>query len=181
MTTSTPRSKKKTVFTIGHSTRTIDQFLALLHAYDIEVVIDIRTVPGSSHYPQFNQERLKASLQADQIRYCHIKGLGGFRRAAKNSINQGWENPSFRGFADYMQTAAFQRALERLERVAMKKRSVLMCAEALFWRCHRNLIADALTIKKWSVLHIQSQTTARPHQLTSFLHLQRGQLVYPSA
>lgn len=168
----------KQIYTIGHSTRSIEEFIAFLKAHAIEKVIDIRTVPKSSYCPQFNKENLKASLKIERIAYRHIKDLGGFRRASKESINTGWVNSSFRGFADYMQTTKFQKALKNLEESAQKKRCVLMCAEAIPWRCHRSLIADALTLRKWKVFHIQSKKTAKLHKRTPFLKVRKGMLVY---
>ncbi|MDE1970218.1 MAG: DUF488 domain-containing protein [Patescibacteria group bacterium] len=170
-----------TIFTIGHSTRTIDQFLALLKAHGIEKLVDIRTIPKSEHNPQFNQEEMRTSLEKACICYEHLKALGGLRHAKKDSKNLGWENLSFRGFADYMQTEEFSKGLERLETIAQKKTTVIMCAEAVPWRCHRSLVADALVKKKWRVLHIQSKKTASPHKLTPFLKMQRGQLTYPKS
>lgn len=167
------------IFTIGYSTHSIEAFIDLLKAHDIEMVIDIRTIPKSRHCPDFNQEELKKSLKTAKIGYRHIKELGGLRHASKDSVNTGWINASFRGFADYMQTPAFQTGLDKLEKLAQKKRCVLMCAEGVPWRCHRSLIADALTIKKRKVFHIQSKKTAKRHTLTSFLHVKKGKLIYP--
>lgn len=168
----------KKIYAIGHSTRSIEEFISLLKAHEIETVIDIRTIPQSRHCPQFNQEDLKKSLKESGIGYRHMKGLGGLRHASKDSINTGWINASFRGFADYMQTPAFQKALERLEKIAEKKRCALMCAEAVPWRCHRSLVLDALSLRKWKAFHIQSKKTAKRHKRTQFLKIRRGQLVY---
>src|SRR5579864_3456510 len=134
----------KQIFTIGHSTRPIEAFLSLLKAHGIESLIDIRTIPKSRYCPQFNQESLRQVLKNHRIGYRHMKGLGGLRHAHKGSINTGWINASFRGFADYMISASFEKALEKLEEIAQKKRCVIMCAEAVPWRCHRSLVADAL-------------------------------------
>jgi uncharacterized protein (DUF488 family) len=170
----------KSIYTIGHSTRSIEEFIALLKAHAIELVIDVRTIPMSRHCPQFNQEKLKKALEKSGIKYQHRKDLGGLRHTSKDSINTGWINASFRGYADYMQTSDFQNALEKLEKVAQKKRSALMCAEAVPWRCHRSLVADALTVRKWKVFHIQSQKTAKRHKRTSFLRIKKRMLTYPS-
>lgn len=167
------------IFTIGYSTRTIDAFIELLEAHSIKMVIDIRTIPKSRHSPEFNKDELKLFLKKAKIGYRHIKELGGLRHTSKHSMNTGWINPSFRGFADYMETPAFQSGLEKLEKIAKKKRCVLMCAEGVPWRCHRSLIADALTIQKYKVFHIQSKKTAKSHKLTSFLQIKNGQLIYP--
>ncbi len=166
------------MYTIGHSTRSIEEFISLLLAHGIEQVIDIRTVPKSRHCPQFNQEPLKKALKKSRIGYRHRKDLGGFRHTSKDSTNTGWINASFRGFADYMQTPAFEQALEKLEKQGLKKRVALMCAEAVPWRCHRNLVADLLTVHKWKVFHIQSKKTAKRHKRTPFLKMKRGSPVY---
>lgn len=166
------------ILTIGYSSHPIDEFIEWLRAHEIKMIVDIRTIPKSRHSPAYNQEELKASLKKAKIGYRHLKELGGLRHALKDSVNTGWMNPSFRGFADYMQTPSFQTGLEKLETLAHKKRCALMCAEGVPWRCHRNLIADALTLKKWKVVHIQSKRTAKLHKRTSFLHVKKGQLIY---
>jgi len=169
----------KQIYTIGHSTRSIECFISLLQAHAIEAVIDVRTVPKSRRCPQFNKEEFKKSLRKAGIGYRHMKELGGFRHASEDSINTGWINASFRGYADYMQTPGFQKALEKLERIAQKKRSVLLCAEAVPWRCHRSLISDALSLRKWKAFHIQSKKTARKHRRTPFMKVRKGVLFYP--
>lgn len=166
------------IFTIGYSTRTLNTFIELLEAHDIKMVIDIRSIPKSRHCPEYNKEELKLFLKKAKIGYRHIKELGGLRHTSEHSINTGWINRSFRGFADYMETPNFQIGLEKLEKIAKKKRCVLMCAEGIPWRCHRTLIADALTLKKYKVFHIQSKKTAKAHKLTSFLQVKHGKLVY---
>lgn len=166
------------IYTIGHSTRSIEELISLLKAHGIQCVIDIRTIPKSRHNPQFNKDDLKESLKKEKIGYRHLKELGGLRHANKDSVNTGWINASFRGFADYMQTPSFQKGLEKLEKIADKKACALMCAEAVPWRCHRSLIADALTVKKWKVFHIQSKKTAKLHKRTLFLRIKKGMLVY---
>ena len=170
---------KPTIFSIGHSTRTIGQFIALLKAHRVREIVDVRTMPGSRHNPQFNKARLAKSLAKEKIAYVHLPELGGLRRASKDSVNLGWRNASFRGYADYMQTPDFAEGLKDLVRIARKKRSAIMCAEAVPWRCHRSLIADALTKKKWKVLHIQSAKTAREHRLAPFLRMKKGKIIYP--
>lgn len=167
------------IFTVGYSTHPLEFFIDLLKAHDIEMVIDIRTIPKSRYNPDYSEDSLEASLKKNKIAYKHIKELGGLRHTTKESVNTGWINPSFRGFADYMQTAEFLKGLQKLEKLAKKKRCVLMCAEGVPWRCHRSLIADALTVQKWKVFHIQSKKTAKPHQLTAFLRIKKGQLIYP--
>ena len=168
-----------TIFTIGHSTRDIEDFLALLKAHGIEEVVDVRTIPKSRHNPQFGQEILATSLKEAGLAYSHMGRLGGLRRTTKESPNTGWQNTSFRGFADYMATEPFSEGLEELEALAEKKRVAIMCAEALPWRCHRSLIADALVTRGWQVRHIQSRKTAKEHELTPFLKVQDGKMVYP--
>jgi uncharacterized protein (DUF488 family) len=170
-----------TIYTIGHSTRTIEQFIELLRAHGIEELVDVRTIPRSRHNPQFGKDELEVSLQNAGITYTHLGKLGGLRHADKDSINSGWQNTSFRGFADYMATPEFQAGLDELKALAEKKRVAIMCAEALPWRCHRSLIADALTVQGWQVLHIQSRKTASPHELTSFAKVQDGKITYPKS
>ena len=171
--------RKPVVYTIGHSNRPIEDFLALLEAHGIKKVVDVRTIPRSRHNPQFNQDELRRSLARAGIAYRHLKALGGLRHALPDSVNKGWRNLSFRGFADYMQTEEFDQGLESLEAIASKQPTAIMCAEGNPWRCHRSLIADALTKRKWQVLEISSRKTARPHRLTSFLRVRKGRLVYP--
>jgi uncharacterized protein (DUF488 family) len=170
-----------TIYTIGHSTRSIEQFLGLLQAHNIEELVDVRTVPQSRHNPQFGKEELAAALQQAGIGYTHLGKLGGLRQSSKDSVNLGWQNSSFRGFADYMATPEFQQGLDELKAIAEKKRVAIMCAEAVPWRCHRSLIADALTMQGWQVLHIQSKKTASPHVPTPFLKVQDGKLTYPAS
>jgi uncharacterized protein (DUF488 family) len=166
------------LYTIGHSNRTIEYFVDLLQAFEIELVVDIRTIPRSRHNPQFNQDALKKALKKQHIEYVHLKRLGGLRHAKKDSLNTGWQNASFRGFADYMQTAEFKAGLKELIAFAKEKRCAILCAEAVPWRCHRSLIADALTVKRWKVMHIQSKKMAKRHALTSFLKVAGRKLIY---
>jgi uncharacterized protein (DUF488 family) len=168
------------VYTVGHSTRPIDEFLQLLAAHGVEQVADVRTIPRSRHNPQYSQMALRASLKTARIRYRHMPKLGGLRHARKDSPNAGWINASFRGFANHMQSKAFQDGLRRLEAEACKRVTAIMCAEAFVARCHRWLIADALAVDGWRVLHIQSRKTAIAHRRTSFLRVRRGRLLYPA-
>lgn len=168
----------KIIYTIGHSNRTLDYFFDLLNAYQIETVVDVRTLPRSRHNPQFNAAELSHNLKKAHIGYHHLAKLGGLRHSKKDSLNVGWENASFRGFADYMETKEFKEGLAELMELAKGHRCVLMCAEAVPWRCHRSLIADALTLKKWQVFHIQSKITAKPHEITPFLQVIGRKLVY---
>ncbi len=173
------RAKKFEVFTIGHSTHPIAEFVEILKANGIKRVLDIRTIPRSRHNPQFNSEALAESLRAGGIAYTHIKKLGGLRHPAKDSINLGWRNPGFRGFADYMQTPEFDAALERAIKLAKTKPSALMCAEAVPWRCHRSLVADALSVRKVPVMHISSATRASAHKITPFALVRGSRITYP--
>ena len=172
-------AKKFEVFTIGHSTRPIEEFVELLNAHGVKRVIDVRTIPRSRHNPQFNRESLKASLQASKIGYTNIKKLGGLRHPKLDSMNLGWRNAGFRGFADYMQTPEFEAALERAIKLAKTKPSVLMCAEAVPWRCHRSLIADALAVRKIPVKHIVSASRAQAHKITPFALVRASRITYP--
>ncbi len=167
------------LYTIGHSTRTTDQFIGLLIAHGIKEVVDVRTIPKSRHNPQFNDDELRKTLIKANIHYEQIKTLGGLRRTIKDSPNLGWNNLSFRGYADYMQTPEFEGGLNSLKKIARKHTTAIMCAEAVHWRCHRSLIADALTKQHWRVFHIQSGKTASPHKLTPFLKMRNGKLIYP--
>lgn len=171
--------KKPVIFTIGHSTRPIDEFVELLQTYDIKEIVDVRSVPKSRHNPQFNSDTLKQSLQQVHIRYKLLKKLGGLRYAKKDSINLGWRNASFRGYADYMANPEFDEGLEALTKIAGMRNTAIMCAEAVPWRCHRSLIADALTKKGWLVRDIMSRTSATKHRLTPFLKVRKGRLTYP--
>jgi uncharacterized protein (DUF488 family) len=171
--------QKPVIFTIGHSTRTFAEFKELLRAYGIKKLIDVRTIPRSRHNPQFNEKTLAARLSKAHIGYEHDEELGGLRHAKKNSPNTGWDNASFRGYADYMGTDAFNGALDALIAKAKKKSTAIMCAEAVPWHCHRSMIADALVKKKWDVRHIMSKTSARKHKLTPFARMKKGRIIYP--
>lgn len=169
------------VLTLGHSTRPIEAFMALLQAHRVTRLIDVRTVPRSRHNPQFNTETLPGTLAAVNIGYVHAPGLGGFRRTAPDSPNAGWRNLSFRGYADYMQTADFAENLVRLIELARGDRVALMCAEAVPWRCHRSLIADALVVHGVSTCEILSPTRLQPHKLTPFACVRGTEITYPPA
>lgn len=158
-----------TLYTIGHSTRPIEEFLNLLIAHDIKHLIDIRTIPRSRRYPWFSQATLKIFLQNEGIQYTHLPALGGMRHAKKDSINTGWKNAAFRGYADYMQTEEFFLGLKKLNSFVKKSNQVcIMCAEALPWRCHRSLVSDAEVARGVKVLHIMSKEEAKEHELTPF-------------
>lgn len=172
--------KPLTIFTVGHSTRPIDEFIALLRKNGVGQLIDIRTIPKSRRNPQFNSEALAASLRAAKIRYSHMKDLGGLRHPRKDSVNLGWRNESFRGYADYMQTPGFAAALAHAVNLASERPTVLMCAEAVPWRCHRSLVADALLVRGIRVLEIVSAAEPKEHALTSFAHVDGIRVTYPS-
>jgi uncharacterized protein (DUF488 family) len=169
-----------TIFTLGHSTLSIERFVALLHAYGIERLADIRTVPRSRRNPQFNDAALAGALRAENIDYVPLPALGGLRHARKDSPNTGWRNESFRGYADYMQTEPFQNELEILIQMSRKKRVAIMCAEAVPWRCHRSLVADALSIRDIPVIEILSESSYRTHKLTPFARVEGTAITYPS-
>lgn len=169
----------QTIYTIGHSTRTLDEFFGLLEHYGIALLVDVRTVPRSRHVPHFNSDSLQTSLAERGIEYRHLKPLGGLRKPVKDSPNTGWRNSSFRGFADYMQTDEFSSALSELAGLAVKKRAALMCAEAVPWRCHRSLIADALSLRKFNVRHILSAASLQDHKLTPFAAVEEERVTYP--
>ncbi len=167
------------VFTIGHSTRTAEEFVALLRAHGITRLVDVRTVPRSARNPQFNRETLPHTLAEAGIEYAHLKGLGGLRHPQKDSVNTGWRNASFRGYADYMQTEEFERSLTELMTMAQRGRLAIMCAEAVPWRCHRSLISDALLVRGFDVEDITGPGAERPHQLTPFAHVEGTKITYP--
>ena len=168
------------VLTIGHSTRPIDDFIRILQAHGVSCLVDVRTIPRSRHNPQFNQDALRVSLKESAIGYRHMSGLGGLRRPTGESVNAGWRNASFRGFADYMRTKGFGQALNDLISLATRQRVVIMCAEAVPWRCHRSLIADALLARGVAVEHIMSLSRRHPHTLTPFAKIQKGRPIYPA-
>lgn len=168
-----------TICTIGHSTRPIDEFLDLLHANGIQFLVDVRTIPRSRHNPQFNTETLAESLSGRGITYQHAARLGGLRKPRNDSLNQGWRNRNFRGYADYMQSEVFWKALDALTADSRELRTVIMCVEAVPWRCHRSLIADALVSRGCEVRHIMNGTQAGLHRLTPFAIQDNGSIHYP--
>lgn len=173
-------SSETVVLTIGHSTRSIERFLQLLRAHGVKHLVDVRTIPRSRHNPQFNQDALRDSFEQAGIGYRHMPGLGGLRHPAKDSLNTGWRNSSFRGFADYMRTPAFETALEQLVELAKRAQIAVMCAEAVPWRCHRSLIADALLVRGLRVEHIMSASGRQAHALTPFARVQGLRITYPA-
>ncbi len=173
------KTQNCSLYTIGHSTHPFSTFVRMLQTYDVSLLVDIRTIPRSRHNPQFNGDTLPADLLACEIGYEHMKGLGGLRKTVADSVNTGWENASFRGFADYMQTEQFAENLERLIAITRQRRVAIMCAEALPWRCHRSLISDALFARGIGVDHVMSDGKLRPHTLTSFARVDGVKVTYP--
>ncbi|HVO33597.1 MAG TPA: DUF488 domain-containing protein [Elusimicrobiota bacterium] len=169
------------LFTIGHSTRTLELFVGLLLGYDVQRLVDVRTIPRSRHNPQFNRESLPPNLKAAGIEYVHRPALGGLRHARKDSPNGGWKNASFRGYADYMRSVDFRRAIDELISQARQSVIAVMCAEAVPWRCHRSLIADALAVRGVGVRHIMSRASAPDHQVTPWAKVDGANLLYPPA
>ena len=168
------------VMTIGHSTHTIEEFILLLQAHGATCVVDVRTVPRSRHNPQFNKASLPRLLKKAGLEYVHMPGLGGLRHAKGDSPNVGWRNTSFRGYADYMQTPEFEKALDKLIELAKQDRIALMCAEAVPWRCHRSLIADALLVRGIRTEDIMSATRRQVHTLTPFAKVRGTAITYPA-
>jgi uncharacterized protein (DUF488 family) len=168
-----------TVFTIGHSTRTLEEFTEMLQTYGVTLLIDVRTAPHSRHNPQFNKEALPDHLKPLGTKYIHLPEIGGLRHPKANSTNLGLQNLSFRGYADYMQTKIFTDALLKILVLARENRVVLMCAEALPWKCHRILIADALIARRVRVLHIISKTGTITHELSETAHVEGTKVTYP--
>jgi len=169
----------RVIHTIGHSTRPAADFVSLLTAHGIRTLVDVRTIPRSRQNPQFNSDTLEATLAEHGIEYVHAPELGGLRKPRPDSINTGWRNTSFRGYADYMQTPAFQTAVDRLVERADQVPTAIMCAEAVPWRCHRSLVADALMARGHEAREIVSETKATPHKLTPFARVDGANVTYP--
>lgn len=167
------------IYTIGHSTHTIETFIQMLQAHGVEQLVDVRTIPKSRYNPQFAQSAIKKSLEAAKIDYIRMEALGGLRSTNEASINKAWRNKSFRGYADYMQTDEFARGIKELIRHSKQKRSAIMCAEAMPWRCHRSLIGDVLLVRGVEVLDIMSEKAANPHTMTSFAKVTGLTITYP--
>lgn len=166
------------VWTIGHSTRTLDEFLEMLRVNGIERLLDIRAFPGSRRYPHFNKEYMQETFPEQGIDYRHLPGLGGRRKPERDSPNTAWRHPSFRGYADYMQTPAFKLEIEKLEELARDKRTAYMCSEAPWWKCHRALVSDYLKVHGWKVLHIMEKGKTTEHPFTSPARASQGTLFY---
>lgn len=168
-----------TVYTIGHSTRTIEEFIKLIKVYRIEMIVDVRTIAGSEHTPQYNEETLRNSLSKYNISYMRMKGLGGLRHTTKTSLNTAWKNASFRGYADYMQTSEFIQSIKELVAFVKEKQIAIMCAEAVPWRCHRSLIGDALVVRKINVVDIITDKSSMLHKITPFALVKGYTITYP--
>jgi len=168
------------IYTIGHSTRPLDEFISMLQAHSISRLIDVRTVPRSARNPQFSRESLPENLAKEGIQYEHFPALGGLRKPRPHSMNSGWKNESFRGYADYMQTPEFARAITSLINEGTHAKVCIMCAEAVPWRCHRSLVADALLARGIPAIHIMSVKAAQPHKLTSFARVRGERVTYPA-
>ena len=158
---------QNTIYTIGHSTHTLVDFLAMLQSFDIKILADIRRLPGSRKFPQFDQQNLKIAVEKVGINYVYLADLGGRRKANKDTKNTRWNNPSFRGYADYMETEKFKNAVTELEQIALNQKTAMMCSEALWWRCHRSMVSDYLKAKNWQVLHIMSLAKSQHHKYTA--------------
>ena len=166
--------------TVGHSTRPIDEFIDLLNDHGVKRVVDVRTIPRSGHNPQFNDDKLPSSLKSAHIGYTHMPELGGLRHARKDSLNTGWRNLSFRGYADYMQTPGFEQGVRQLIEMGAREPIAIMCAEAVPWRCHRSLIADALMARGIPVEDIVGPVRAQPHKMTPFAQVDGPRVTYPA-
>lgn len=166
------------IWTIGHSTHPIADFIQMLNSFEIQTLVDVRSLPGSRKFPQYDKQALDISLREADIRYLHLKDLGGRRKASKDSKNMAWRLPSFRGYADYMETEQFLEAEQQLESLGMANRTAYMCAEAVWWSCHRSLISDYLKAKHWVVYHIMGIGKAQEHPYTSPARIINGQLAY---
>lgn len=168
----------RTIYTVGHSTHPIEEFLEMLQSFAILTVVDVRKLPGSRKFPQFDQDNLRQSLKDKNVKYHHFTDLGGRRKSDPNSKNTSWRNVSFRAYADYMETVEFAEAIDRLEALAERSSTVYMCSEAVYWRCHRSMISDYLTAKNWNVLHIMGIAKSQPHKFTAPAKVVDGKLTY---
>jgi uncharacterized protein (DUF488 family) len=169
------------LYTVGHSTRPFDEFVSLLRRHGITTIADVRRFPRSRKYPHFNDEALAATLPGAGIRYVPLPALGGRRNTSAQSVNTGWRNEGFRGYADYMQTEQFEQGLAELIRLASEAPTATMCAEAVPWRCHRSLISDAMGVRGWEVLDVISDARPAPHKLTPFAKVEGTRITYPPA
>jgi len=172
------KSETHTIYSIGHSTNSIDDFLNMLRSFNIKIIADIRSMPGSRKFPQFNMENIKISLEENGIQYIHMADLGGRRKMKKDSKNNRWNNSSFKGYADYMETKEFEDAIVKLEHIALDQPTAYMCSEAVWWRCHRSMVSDYLKAKDWVVLHIMATGKVQEHKYTSPARIIDGNVFY---
>lgn len=172
------KKEDKTIWTIGHSTHPFEAFTAMLHSFNIELVADIRSFPGSRRFPQFNKEMLQITLPQNHIQYIHLKELGGRRKVNPHSHNTAWRHPAFRGYADYMETDAFKDGIVMLEKKALQHRTAYMCSEAVWWRCHRSMVSDYLKAAGWKIWHIMGIEKAEEHPYTAPATIVNGRLSY---
>ncbi|MEO6905959.1 MAG: DUF488 domain-containing protein [Ginsengibacter sp.] len=170
--------KEKIVWTIGHSTRTLEEFIEMLNSFKIEIVVDIRSFPGSRKFPQFNKESLQVTLPENDIEYIHLKKLGGRRKVNPDSKNTSWRHLAFRAYADYMETDDFKEGIKELEQIILKKRTAYMCSEAVWWRCHRSMVSDYLKVHGWKVMHIMAVGKEQQHPFTAPVRIVNGELTY---
>jgi uncharacterized protein (DUF488 family) len=170
--------KEKIIYTIGHSTRSIEEFIEILKSFNIELLADIRNFPGSKRFPHFNKDALEFTLQKNNIQYIHIKELGGRRKPVSDSSNAAWKVEAFRGYADYMETENFKIAVKELEKLAIQNHTVYMCSEAVWWRCHRALLSDYLKSTGWKVIHIMGINKGHEHPYTAPARVENGELTY---
>lgn len=171
-------SGKHTIYTIGHSTHTMEEFIAMLQSFNIKTLIDIRHFPGSRKFPHFNKEILSGALKGIGINYIHLEDLGGRRKVQKNSKNTRWHKDSFRGYADYMETKKFENAITQLQSIALKQTTAYMCSEAVWWRCHRSMVSDYLKAKGWTVFHIMATGKSEEHPYTSPARIVGDKVLY---
>ncbi|MEO5909134.1 MAG: DUF488 domain-containing protein [Ginsengibacter sp.] len=171
-------AKEKIVWTIGHSTRTLEEFIEMLNSFKIEIVVDIRSFPGSRKFPQFNKESLQITLPENDIEYIHLKKLGGRRKVNPDSKNTSWRHLAFRAYADYMETDDFKEGIKELEPIILKERTAYMCSEAVWWRCHRSMVSDYLKVHGWKVMHIMAVGKEQEHPFTAPARIVNGELTY---
>ncbi len=172
------KQQHKNIWTIGHSTHSLGEFIDMLKSFQIEVVADVRSFPGSRKFPQFNKESLEVSLSESGFRYVHLKNLGGRRKVNPNSKNTAWRHPAFRGYADYMETETFREGIKALEDIAIRQRTAYMCSEAVWWRCHRSMVSDYLKAEGWKVMHIMNVEKVDEHPYTQPARIVDGRLNY---
>ncbi len=170
--------KINTIWTIGHSTRPLEEFMDMLYSFNIELVADIRSFPGSRKFPQYNKEALAVSLPGNNIQYVHLKSLGGRRKVTPGSKNTGWRHAAFRGYADYMETEDFKEGIKELEKIALEQKTAFMCSEAVWWRCHRSMVSDYLKVRGWKEMHIMDAGKDEAHPYTSPARIVNGVLNY---